>query len=194
MGRVRPPHDGESLGEYLTAHGITHFSEREVRTARRANVIGLPPRVLWRNIIVPCRLGEALRRLAGCPLVVGNGYRDAEVNATVGGAPRSRHVAFAALDLDVPRSRRPALSAGHYNRLAARVWLEHAEDLDIGLGLYTSGHRIHIDHRPGRGPAYWSRPLVEPVFADVLGCSRAALRRMSRRQMSRQYRRHEGPA
>lgn len=87
---------------------------------------------------------EPLRRRFG-PVVVMSGYRTADYNHRVGGAPHSFHIyepgrAGVAADV-VPATGEP------------RQWYDFLDRLGAGgLGLYR-GH-VHVDNRPGR--ARWS--------------------------------------
>ena len=101
--KPRDPEPNETLDAYLQAHGVEHFSAREILTLRRAGVtVDAPPRSWWPRIIPTLELAEMLRAEVGHPLIVGNGYRPNPWNRKVGGARRSPHLFFRALDLDLP--------------------------------------------------------------------------------------------
>ena len=69
----RQPGPNETLDQYLRAHGVHHFSAREILTLRRAGVtVDPPPRSWWPRIIPTLELAEMLRAEVGHPLVVGN--------------------------------------------------------------------------------------------------------------------------
>lgn len=159
----------EKLTEFLEANFIEHFTGREICTLRRAGiVVDPPPERMWYNIIPALCLAEELRERVGHPLLVGNGYRPADINRRVGGSRRSRHVTFHALDLDLPRA---YSSREHQERLyeeAVSIYLECRGKTPggIGLGLYRlhRGKRVHFDAGSGRWrDAYWSRSAFKSV-------------------------------
>ena len=119
----------DDLQELLEGRLITHFTAAEIcpRT--------LAPFSMWTNIIPTLRYAEVLRREFG-PCTVHSGYRDPVHNKEVGGAKRSLHVAFNALDLDFADG-------------SPLEWAEAAGDLGLnvfgGVGLYPTF--IHIDTR-----------------------------------------------
>ena len=160
----------DKLTEFLQANGIEHFTGREVCTLRRAGTVVLPPTdfFMWSNILPALRLAEELRERVGHPLLVGNGYRPAEINRRVGGSRRSRHVTFHAVDLDLPRA---YSSREHQEQLyeqAVSMFLECRGKIPggIGLGLYRlhRGKRVHFDAGSGRWrDAYWSKAAFRSV-------------------------------
>ena len=142
------PDEGEALGDYIARCGIENFTAREILTARRVGVVSDPPRRDWWPRIVPTlQLAEMLRTVMGHRLIVGNGYRPAAVNKRAGGARRSQHVQFRALDLDLPLDKRDPHKRLRFHEAAVSLWLDLGEEYAIGLGLYSphGGTRIHID-------------------------------------------------
>ena len=122
--------DHDELQRYLEFHRITHFTAHEI--CHR----GVPDRAVWPNIIPTLRYAEVLRREFG-RCTVTSGYRDREHNAEVGGAPRSLHLSFNALDIK-------------FERGAPENWAWVAlEDLGLdvfgGVGEYDTF--VHIDTR-----------------------------------------------
>lgn len=163
------PTEGESLGEYLRRCGVENFSAREVLTAKRVGVVSQPPpREWWPRIIPTLFLAERLRMMVSHPLVVGNGYRPPRVNRAAGGAKRSRHLTFRALDLDLPASHATRQHQEDLYRAAGLLYLEHSKELGVGLGLYRPwyGRRVHLD--TGRMfPAHWSRKYTAPLLGSL---------------------------
>jgi uncharacterized protein YcbK (DUF882 family) len=88
---------------------------------------------------------EALRRLAGIPVVVHAGYRCARHNAEVGGVPHSEHTLGRAADIHLP-----GLSLQEMYELASSV----AEFAEGGIGVYDENF-VHVDTRGHR--ARWAR-------------------------------------
>lgn len=80
---------------------------------------------------------EQFRAKAGAPVVVMSGYRCAERNAEVGGAPASQHLLGQALDLRIPR-----LMAAELELIALGCDKIHA------YGRSDHAGYIHIDVRP----------------------------------------------
>lgn len=111
----------------------------------------VPPAALWPQMKPTLKLLQAeIIPLIG-PLAVESGWRAPDINLCVGGAPRSKHVLYQALDLTpVQTYEREEL----LDRLCA-FWAEHGERWQMGLGTY-SGTRFHIDTGGWRtwGPDY----------------------------------------
>jgi len=83
--------DHESLQEFLRQRGIYHFTASEICPR------SVPNRESWPNIIPTLRYATVLRQRFG-PCTVTSGYRDPVHNREVGGARRSLHLSFNALD------------------------------------------------------------------------------------------------
>jgi zinc D-Ala-D-Ala carboxypeptidase len=88
---------------------------------------------------------EALRKLAGVPVVVNAGYRCRRHNQEVGGVPNSEHTRGLAADI-----RLPGLSLQRMYELA----LEVPQFSRGGIGAYD-GDFLHVDVRDHR--ARWAR-------------------------------------
>ena len=88
---------------------------------------------------------EALRKLAGVPVVVNAGYRCRQHNQEVGGVPNSQHTQGLAADI-----RLPGLSLQRMYELA----LEVPQFSRGGIGAYD-GDFLHVDVRDHR--ARWAR-------------------------------------
>jgi len=100
---TRPPKPAETLGQYLHEMGIEHFTAPELLRMRRAAIdVPEPPRDWWPRMIPTLRAAEWVRHRMDHPIIVGNGYRPEPFNSRVGGARRSQHLYFRALDLDLP--------------------------------------------------------------------------------------------
>ena len=88
---------------------------------------------------------EALRTLAGVPVVVHAGYRCAKHNREVGGVPNSEHTLGLAADIDLP-----GVALQRMYELA----LEVPQFAGGGIGAYDGGF-LHVDVRDHR--ARWAR-------------------------------------
>ena len=121
--------DHDLLQEFLYERCIDHFSAWEICPRR------VPHRTIWPDIIPTLRYAEILRRQFGI-CTVHSGYRDPFHNAEVGGAPRSLHLDFNALDIT-------------FRDGTPREWASEAKFLGLddwgGVGLYPTF--IHIDTR-----------------------------------------------
>jgi hypothetical protein len=165
---ARKPKSGESLDAYIKAHGVSHFSAREILTLRRlGETVKAPPSSKWPNIIPALLIAENIRAELGCPLIVGNGYRPEPFNSRVGGAKNSQHLHFRALDLDLPRSHRSPELQEEFYRVAAEIYLEHGAALKMGLGLYRAwkGTRVHVD--AGYRRRHWKKEFTAPLLDSL---------------------------
>jgi hypothetical protein len=100
----------------------------------------LAPRALWPNIVPTLRFIRARIVPALGPVAALSGYRDAALNTCAGGAPKSAHALFYALDLTPLRFK-------NRDKMIAAVCKLHARfgaAAHAGLGFYQ-GMRFHID-------------------------------------------------
>jgi hypothetical protein len=100
----------------------------------------LPPRALWANVVPTLRFIRAHIIPALGPVAAVSGYRSPELNACAGGALKSAHALYYALDLT-------PLEVTDRNKMIAQVCNIHArygEAAHVGLGFY-SGLRFHVD-------------------------------------------------
>lgn len=146
----------DELDAYLKAHGITHFSAREIVQLDHP-VKGVhnsvPPKILWPNIIPTLEYLEQIRYRLG-PLVIHSGYRNTLYNAAVGGKGDSMHQYFNAIDWTPAR-----VIAGLSILDIAEVVQDVCPVVEIGLGVYQKKNFIHLDTRGktlGRHGASWS--------------------------------------
>ena len=99
---------------------------------------------------------EALRALAGLPVVVHAGYRCARHNAEVGGVPYSEHTLGLAADIHLP-----GMSLQRMYELASTV----PQFAGGGIGVYD-GNFLHVDVRGHR--ARWARVKGNYVGVEAL--------------------------
>jgi hypothetical protein len=100
----------------------------------------LPPQNLWPNIVPTLRFIHARIVPALGPVAAVSGYRDPALNTCAGGAPKSAHALYYALDLTPLRFR-------DRDKMIAAVCKLHARfgaAAHAGLGFYQ-GMRFHID-------------------------------------------------
>ena len=125
-----------------------------------------PPEAQWANIVATLRILRDEVAPALGSLEVVSAYRDAAFNACVGGAQRSAHLSFEALDL------MPVDRAVTRERLIATLCPIHAREgahLNMGLGIYD-GRRFHVDARRFRG---WGLDHHATTFPCVAPASTA---------------------
>ncbi|MBS1271824.1 MAG: hypothetical protein MAGBODY4_00956 [Candidatus Marinimicrobia bacterium] len=100
----------------------------------------LPPDSLIMNMILTLRLlqEEIVPRIG--EVVIVSGYRTPEYNEPAGGASRSRHLFFDAVDVapvtDIPER--------VLKKRLRKFYYEHGEEYNLGLGLYDH-KRFHVD-------------------------------------------------
>lgn len=149
---VGPPEDTaisallDEMRAAWDAQGVdTTISPREFTRLRKApgQPSAIPPRSSWADTgRFLAAVWNPLRRGLGQPINVVNGYRPADYNAAVGGAPKSLHVRGLALDL------KPT-EPGAADRLAlgaAALYLTRGQAIRMGLGIYgLSSPSIHVD-------------------------------------------------
>lgn len=112
----------------------------------------VPPRQMWPNIVpVLHLLHDKIEPQVGEVMVV-SAYRTPQINKCLGGASRSFHMRFYALDL-VPTDR-SVTRADIAEKLCA-LHRKEGKKLKLGLGIYK-GRRFHIDLSGYRrwGPTY----------------------------------------
>jgi len=99
---------------------------------------------------------EALRALAGVPVVVHAGYRCARHNAEVGGVPRSEHTLGMAADIHLP-----GMSLQRMYEMASSI----PQFAGGGIGVYD-GNFLHVDVREHR--SRWARVKGQYVGIEAL--------------------------
>ena len=95
--------DANDLGALIDALKLPNFTGREILesiTRSRGGVENaFPPASLYANLVPTLCLLQTLRDELGCPLHPTSTYRSAAYNRAVGGAARSQHMAFRAIDI-----------------------------------------------------------------------------------------------
>ena len=108
----------------------THFHLREFQCKDGSYQV-----VLKRDLLDKL---QRLRDLAGLPVIVTSGYRNAAYNLKVGGSPTSRHLRGEAADIRVP-----GLNPDQVAQLAEQVGL-------TGIGVYNTFTHVDVREQPMR--------------------------------------------
>jgi len=95
-----------------------------------------PPKELWNNIWKTIEVADRARHKLGKPLRIASAYRSPKYNKAIGGASKSHHVRFNALDL---RTSSPVTLHKILKEMRARG------EFKGGLGLYKTF--VHVDTR-----------------------------------------------
>jgi len=125
----------DPLDAYIRQDGIRHFRASELVQPHK----GVPAQALWPNILGALRIADAIRGAYGAPVRVLSGFRSREYNAKIGGAKRSMHMEFRALDLA------PANGDIEGFRAVAEAVVTAARigGANVGFGHYDTF--VHID-------------------------------------------------
>jgi hypothetical protein len=115
------------------------------RSCRLAYPWSMPPRELWPHVVPALRFirDQVIPEIG--PVMVESGWREPRLNACSGGAPKSAHALYYALDL-VPQdmiTRRELIAT------VCRLHARKGKAYNIGLGFYD-GVRFHIDGKAYR--------------------------------------------
>ena len=166
----------DAFEAYLRAQGVADVvplaglvagdSQLAERMGGRCPVsaFAVPPRKLWPNIVPVLRAVRAHVIPAIGPVQVVSAWREPAFNACVGGASRSHHTRYAALDL-VPVTPAPADQA--MDRLCA-MWRSSPASARIGFGAYRDPERPHLNregrfHVDVRGKRTWGFGYRSPT-------------------------------
>lgn len=138
----------EDLAKWLETHNIEHFRAEELVELDQpqkwsGGPLSVPPKRIWCNMRDTIILADHIRHIWGSPVEVNSGYRPREYNRAVGGAEKSRHVTFRALDLH-PKNNK----VGDFTKLCDHVILTLREfgEYSIGYGRYEWGVHLDVKH------------------------------------------------
>lgn len=143
----------QRLESYLDSFGFKHFTGRRDFTpywsrVRKGVRNAPPPEEYWPNIIKTLTLLDALRDHLGVSIAIHSSYRRPPYNAAVGGATKSQHLVFNALDFSSAK--------GSPSQWAATLKSWRGKTFEIpgghgrftfhgGVGLYRTF--VHVDTR-----------------------------------------------
>lgn len=136
------------FANYVQSLGLKYFKPYEflVMGHQHANpnspAFGLnkkPPQKLWPKIAPTARILDRARELLGAPIVTLSVYRSPDYNKKIGGATRSEHMNFTAIDFLVKASSGPAEWAGVLREMRQSGLFKG------GIGVYRSF--VHVDTR-----------------------------------------------
>jgi hypothetical protein len=116
-----------------------------------------PPEEVWPNIVPALRYIRDYVKPAIGAVTVGSGYRDRQFNDCVGGAPRSAHRGYHALDL-LPLDR--AIGREALIDALCPIHAREGREHHIGMGVYKA-RRFHIDGLRHRG---WGEDFHAATF------------------------------
>jgi uncharacterized protein YcbK (DUF882 family) len=130
----------EEFQEELNKRKIKHFSADEIffkgASDAKLKLNTEPPKELWSNMWKTIEIADKAREKFGKPLKIASAYRSPKYNKAIGGAPKSHHVNFNALDL---RTTAPKTLHKILKDMRAKGMFKG------GLGLYKTF--VHLDTR-----------------------------------------------
>jgi hypothetical protein len=141
--------DEQEFVEFIESLGLRYFKPYEVlimgsrhsdphSPCRGKNTY--PPRELWPNMAATARVLDRFRLRIASPVRIVNAYRSPAYNKCIGGATRSQHLMFNALDFIVEGGSRPT----HWAR-TLRLMRNEEGAFKGGVGLYSTF--VHVDTR-----------------------------------------------
>lgn len=141
----------------LAQLGPLNFTADEllVNTTRGSN--SAPPPRLWHNILPTLTVLQALRQELG-PIQINSGYRNHSYNTSVGGAQRSQHMAFRALDFSAS-GHAPAKVAAAAMRLRGKQYFIPVPNLKLveeGAPLDVAGLQLKPGQQGGVNGTYFT--------------------------------------
>lgn len=135
------------LSDFLRRHGVDHvvpihelLQQGTDWTRNRQQRYSIPDENFWPNMVATLKLLDRFVIPAVGPVKVLSGFRSPSYNLAAGGAPRSRHLNFSALDV-IPKLN---LTRNTLHNQLDKIWSIHGGQLNMGLGLYGE-KRFHID-------------------------------------------------
>jgi len=133
--------------DFLKVHGVADvvpvegmWRQGSAWRSHEYSAYAMPPRDHWIQIVKTLQVLQQEIIPAIGPVIVQSGFRTRHYNLVAGGASRSQHLQFAALDLKPQRD----LPQRVLHRRLRHVWKSQGREWNLGLGLY-SGTRFHID-------------------------------------------------
>jgi uncharacterized protein YcbK (DUF882 family) len=134
----------DPFSAWFSSQRFRHFAAGEFESyfsRERGGVRnGPPPKAMWPNVVPTLRVVDDLRESFARPCRILSSYRTPAYNKAVGGAPKSQHLEFRALDITVEGVSPKRV----FDRLVE--WRAQGK-FTGGLGLYPSAGFVHIDTR-----------------------------------------------
>lgn len=94
--------DEKRLEQFIDSLGLRYFKGAELTPywsrTRRGVSNSCPPDTIWANIVPTVVVLDEIRHIAGHRIDLTSTYRDLDYNRAVGGAARSFHMSFMAID------------------------------------------------------------------------------------------------
>ena len=147
LNRYRLHRRFSSLEAYLKEHNVhgivpTRHLLRQGTDWRkiRHDEFAFPPRSAWKNMTNTLRVlkHHIIPNIGEVEVV--SGFRSTIYNRQAGGASRSRHLHFSAIDV-IPTQE---IQREELHKRLLTLWEQHGQSLELGLGLYSK-LRFHID-------------------------------------------------
>lgn len=94
----------DAFKEYIRLLDLQHFNYYEILTGvfkEREGIVNAPPPVeIWHNIGPSLLVIDELRKTLDVPITINSTYRSPEYNPLLGGARKSQHMGFVAIDIN----------------------------------------------------------------------------------------------
>jgi N-acetylmuramoyl-L-alanine amidase len=134
--------------EFFHALNLQHFTPDEILFLGGSNKSGsckgknnYPPKEKWDKIKNTAIMIDAIRKELGAPIRILSCYRSEDYNACVGGASKSLHTEFNAIDFTCSQS-----TPEVWRRVANKIRASDAK-FKGGIGTYSPRRFVHIDTR-----------------------------------------------
>lgn len=165
----------DAFVRFIDSLGLKHFSADEFLVSGASNerrgsaCFGKntePPKRLWANMSATALVLDWLRERLGAPIAITSAYRSPAYNACIGGATRSQHKDFRAVDFSVQ-----GLSSREVAWELRRLRDDEGQ-FNGGIGLYDTF--VHLDTR-------YVNATWPPSFRDASPPARPSTARPARR-------------
>lgn len=124
--------------KWFESKKFKYFSAREFIPYFKRTLNTIPPKSKWENIVPTLRVLDKLREEIKQPIRVTSSYRSDKYNKKVGGASKSQHKEFTAIDFQVDGAN-PCWLVGRLRRL------RRLGEFEGGIGEYKTF--VHVDTR-----------------------------------------------
>ncbi|MEM6383099.1 MAG: D-Ala-D-Ala carboxypeptidase family metallohydrolase [Pseudomonadota bacterium] len=144
----RRGYDYDTFAGHIERLDLRYFTPREFLFMGGSNEAGrcagkneAPPKELWDNIVPTALMLDEIRHRLGAPIRILSCYRSPAYNRCIGGASKSLHMQFRAVDWTCDGG-----SAAEWCRIAQEVRGIRSK-FTGGVGQYDSSRFVHIDTR-----------------------------------------------